>query len=237
MSPGDLLKGGAGPSKYLGRVVQDEYGRTVGRVAGFFNFLPDSEADTAPDRNFTLIVESSGSFRYIDTSMVIDFAKAIRAGETRVVVRSELKFALEDAKQKILWLRDRILALEASGVFGTNEDTPVLNAAHIQHKTRFNTLVNGVHLLLDKAQERTNELRAQSEIIERGLVDINIAFNRDEIDKDEFETYSTLLRQGLTSADLELSELEEYVRVLSQIERDYREVFKVEIVSGSPEKD
>ncbi|PSN83633.1 hypothetical protein B9Q13_02825 [Candidatus Marsarchaeota G2 archaeon ECH_B_SAG-G16] len=222
---GDALKEGFNPSKHLGKLVKDEYGRIIGRVAGFANYLPESEAPSRSKPTATLIVETSYGFEEYDLSRVVT------ANENFVVVRSEIKAELVETREKILWLYTRIQALE-SETDSSSVEEPVLTAAHIQHKSRFNQLVSYIRPLLEQAQRRVDKLRLEIEILERGLVELNIAKSTGEIKHDEFEKWSKILKDGLTAAHVELSDLEAEMKVLSKIELEYRNVFKVEILSG-----
>lgn len=216
------------PSRHLGKIVKDEYNRVVGWVAGFYNYLPESDGGRSPRAEFYLVVQTSGGFEEIPSTRVLSF------GEDHIIVKSELKQSLKETKETILWLYERIKALEAASskdVEGV--DVPVLTAAQIQHKMRFNSLVEGIRPLLEAAQKRIDQLLSEVEMIERALVDLNIARTMNEIGEKEFEHWSKKLKEGLNSAHLELSDLEDLVKSLSQIEREYRDVFRVEIVSGA----
>jgi hypothetical protein len=214
------------PSRHLGKTVKDEYNRVIGWVVGFFNYLPDSEGGQAADAEFYFVVQTSDGFQEIPVNRVLTLE-----GD-HIIVRSELKQSLKDTKDRILWLYDRIKALEAASVKdGSTADAPVLTAAQLQHKMRFNSLVESIHPLLEAAQKRIDHLLSEIEVIERSLVDLNIARTMGEISDADFEHWSKTLKDGWTSSNLEYSELDDLVKSLSKIEKEYRDVFRVEILN------
>lgn len=220
------------PSRHLGKTVKDEYNRVIGWVAGFFNYLPESEGDRSRDAELYFVVQTSGGFEEIPSTRILSIS------EDHIIIKSELKQSLKETKDRILWLYERIKALEAASSRGDESgDAPVLTAAQIQHKMRFNSLVESIHPLLENAQRRIDHLLAEIEMIERALVDLNIAKTMKEINEKDFEYWSKRLKDGLNSAHLELSDLEDLVKALSQIERQYRDVFKVEIVNETDRKE
>jgi len=227
-SGGKISDESLSPSRHLGKTVKDEYNRIIGWVAGFFNYLPESAGGQPPRSEFYFVVQTTEGFKEIPSSRILSVE------ENYIIVKSELKQSLKETRESILWLYDRIKALETASSKGHEaSDAPVLTAAQIQHKMRFNSLVESIHPLLEIAQKRIDSLLSEIEIVERALVDLNIARTMNEIAEKDFEFWTKRLKDGLNSAHLELSDLDDLVKSLSQIEREYRDVFRVEIVSGT----
>lgn len=221
-----IFRDGSSPSKFLGKEARDEYNRRMGCVAGFYNYLPDSDSSTKHEQGFFVLVHTSKGFENVHSSRILIVT------EEYLVIRSELKHRLTETKEKILWLIGRIEALEKSDSQGHGGlDASVLMAAHIQHKSRFNELMNGIDELLESAQARIEELHSEIDVLERGLVDLSISKKLDEISERSFEEWSNTLNEGLNSAHLELGDLDENVKTLRSIERQYRDVFRVEILT------
>ncbi|SRR5579875_337650 len=220
------------PSRHLGKTVKDEYNRVVGWVAGFFNYLPESEGSQSGKAEFYFVVQTTDGFQEIPSSRVLSVE------ENYIIVKSELKQSLKETKDRIEWLYERIKALEeASTKDNSASDAPVLTAAQLQHKVRFNSLVESIHPLLEVAQRRVDRLLSEIELIERAMVDLNIARTMNEIGEKDFDNWSKRLKDGLNSAHLELSDLDDLVKSLSRIEREYRDVFRVEIMSGTDRRE
>ncbi|MEM0321294.1 MAG: CdvA-like protein [Thermoprotei archaeon] len=218
----------ASPSKHLGKTVKDEYNRVIGWVAGFFNYLPEEVGQVSKQEEFYFVVQTTDGFHEIPSSRVLSVS------ENHIIVKSELKQSLKETKERIEWLYERIRALEeASSKDDSAPDAPVLTAAQFQHKVRFNSLVESIHPLLEVAQRRVDKLLSEIELIERAMVDLNIARTMNELCEQEFDYWSKRLKDGLNSAHLELSDLDDLVKSLSRIEKEYRDVFRVEIMSGT----
>ena len=209
-------------SRHLGKVVKDEYGRFVGFVCGFTNYLPDNQNSKPP---MTVIVQTSSGFEELDTNRVV------MTNDFTVVVRTEIKQSLVDTKEKVNWLFTRIKALEERAKAA--EEEPVLTAAHLQHKSKFNQLLEEIEPLLEHAQRRIDKLRLEIDSLERGLVELNIAKGTGDIDPESYDKWSNVLRNGITSAHMELSDLEEDIKALSRIEKQYRDVFRVELLNDT----
>jgi hypothetical protein len=222
-----FFRDGSSPSKNLGKEARDEYNRKMGRVAGFYNYLPDSDSSVKREQGFFVLVQTSKGFENVDSARILNVT------DEYLVIRSEVKHRLTETKEKILWLVERIKALEISDAQDhVGPDASVLMAAHIQHKSRFNELMNGIKDLLESAQARIEELHSEIDVLERGLVDLSISKKLGEIGEKSFEEWSNILNEGLNSALLELSDLDDDVKELRAIERQYRDVFRVEILTG-----
>lgn len=207
-------------SRHLGKVVKDEYGRFMGFVCGFTNYLPDAQSSKPP---MTMIVQTSNGFEELDMNRIVT------TSDFSVAVRTEIKQSLVDTKEKVSWLFTRLRALEERAKPAFEE--PVLTAAHLQHKSKFNQLLEEIEPLLEHAQRRIDKLRLEIDTLERGLVELNIAKGTGDIDPESYDKWSNVLRNGITSAHMELGDLEEEIKALSKIEKEYRDVFRVELLN------
>ncbi|MEM3857452.1 MAG: hypothetical protein QXI37_02985, partial [Thermoprotei archaeon] len=97
---GDFDRGGLSPISYLGRPVRDEYNRQLGVVAGVTSYLPEPERTSGSAAKFNLVVQTSYGFEEIDPARVI-------VNSSTLVVRSEVKQELNEAKDKIVWFFSR----------------------------------------------------------------------------------------------------------------------------------
>ncbi|MCL5788731.1 MAG: hypothetical protein M1357_02880 [Candidatus Marsarchaeota archaeon] len=223
---------GFSPIQYLGKQVKDEYNRAMGTVAGVTTYLPESDGSSGSPARYSLVVQTSSGFEEVDpVRVVVD-------GST-LVVRSQIKQELNEAKERIVWLFSRIKALEKSdgqqGSAQTDQDVPVLTAAQIQYRARFNEALDSVQPLLERTQRRIDRLHFEVETLERCFVELNVGRRLRQLDEHRFDYWSKVLREGLNSSNLELADLEEELKMLSRFVREYKDVFKVEIIRTGTE--
>jgi len=187
---------------FLGRPIEDLYGRQVGVVVGF-SLKTDGDIDSLG------VDEGSGSFREIASGRLIVYDRAL------VVVPAWKVELMRTTEQKEV-LRKRLLALDEMGGEAERGAKAQLDQLRIQYRSRLVKLQESCERLLQDIDSRMDEIAQQDEAVARFLIEVKVQFGSGEIDEESFSKVTAKCGSMKTKNTMEFDELSAARKTLLQ---------------------
>lgn len=187
---------------FVGKLVNDEYGRQVGRIASFM-ITPNGRVDEV------LIEHGDGEFlRYSTDQFKIDNDGVVRLPPVKLRARALCN------EIPLIWRKDQAL----SGLLEKKKiSSEVFEGLHRSFEGALNQLKTDAKAILDDIDKQVTKRTQQIKDLHSALVNLEIEREIGRVNDQSYQTAMQMIQKGLERANAEKSDLEAMRNKLSNL--------------------